>query len=253
MFTDLQPTTPSSASLSIVLLANPVKLRRLSSMRPDCGRPRPPRCSPADGGGDVVRSEVTELRFKLDMIEPTLFPRGGREPPGRRFTRAVSDEGPRESDVRFRFSCVSSPWPTAGEELRPGAASGEEEFDGERTRGLPARRGEPLLRRLGAGICGETLAGAAAGAGTGDSGSDSGGGELKAGLGGSSSSSGGGDLKTGLVGIFEFTAVAAGTGTGAANFGGSGAGAGVGFTSGTGGGGGTWIGGGVEVGAGSDT
>jgi len=42
------------------------------------------------------------------------------------------------------------------------SASGEEEFDGERTGGLPARPafgwGEPLLRRLGVGICGETLA-----------------------------------------------------------------------------------------------
>jgi hypothetical protein len=113
----------------------------------------------------------------------------------------------------------------AGDELRAEAASGEEEFDGERMRGVPVRpgpgRGEPLLRRLGVGICGETLAGAAAGTGTGtgDSGSDSGGGELKAGLGGSSSSSGGGDLKTGLVGASAFTAGAAGTGTGAANFG----------------------------------
>lgn len=127
----------------------------------------------------------------------------------------------------------------AGEELRAEAASGEEEFDGERMRGVPVRpglgRGEPLLRRLGVGICG--LAGAAAGTGAGDSRSDSGGGELKAGLGGSSSSSGGGDLKTGLVGTSGFTAGAAGTGTGAANFGGPGAG--VGFTSGSGGGGGT--------------
>lgn len=81
----------------------------------------------------------------------------------------------------------------AGEELRA-EASREEEFDGERTRGLPVRpglgRGEPLLRRLAVGICGETLAGAVAGTGTDDSVSDSGGGELKAGLGGSSSSSG---------------------------------------------------------------
>ncbi len=129
----------------------------------------------------------------------------------------------------------------AGEELRAEAASGEEEFDGERTRGLPARpafgRGEPLLRRLGVGI-GETLAGAAAGGGAGDPRSDSGGGEVKAGLGGSSSSSGGGDLKAGLDGASVFTIRAAGTGTGAANFGGSGAG--VGFTDdGSGGGGGT--------------
>jgi hypothetical protein len=134
----------------------------------------------------------------------------------------------------------------AGEELRA-EASREEAFDGERTRGLPARpelgRGEPLLRRLGVGICGETLAGAAAGTGAGDSDSDSGGGELKAGLGGSSSSSGGGDLKTGLAGASAFAARAAGTGTGAANFGGSGTG--VGFTSGSGsgGGGGTLSGG----------
>lgn len=129
----------------------------------------------------------------------------------------------------------------AGEALRAEPASGEEEFDGERTRGLPARpafgRGEPLLRRLGVGICGETLAGAAAGVGAGDSRSDSGGGEVKAGLGGSSSSSGGGDLKTGLDGASGFTARAAGTGIGAANFGGSATG--VGFTVGIGGGGGT--------------
>lgn len=76
---------------------------------PDVGRPRPPRCSPVDGGGDV-RSEVNELRFRLETIEPTLPPappRGGREPPGRR-TRPVSDEGPRESDDRFKFTGVSS-------------------------------------------------------------------------------------------------------------------------------------------------
>jgi hypothetical protein len=130
---------------------------------------------------------------------------------------------------------------TAGEELRPEAASGEDEFDGERTRGLPVRpafgRGEPLLRRLGVGIDCGTLTGAAAGAGTGDSGSVSGGGELKAGLGGSSSSSGGGDLKAGRAGIFGFLAGAAGTGMGATNWGGSGTG--VGFTTGIGGGGGT--------------
>jgi hypothetical protein len=146
----------------------------------------------------------------------------------------------------------------AGEELRA-EASREEAFDGERTRGLPARpelgRGEPLLRRLGVGICGETLAGAAAGTGAGDSDSDSGGGELKAGLGGSSSSSGGGDLKTGLAGASAFAARAAGTGTGAANFGGSGvdfggSGTGVGFTSGSGSGGGGGTLRGVEVGAG---
>ena len=114
----------------------------------------------------------------------------------------------------------------AGEALRAEVASGEDEFDGERTRGLPLRptfgRGEPLLRRLGVGVGGETLTGAAAGAGAdaSDSGSDSGGGEVKAGLGGKSSSSGGGDLKAGRAGIFGCAAGAAGTGTGATNCGG---------------------------------
>jgi len=130
----------------------------------------------------------------------------------------------------------------AGEALRAEAASGEEEFDGERTRGLAVRpgpeRGEPLLRRLGVGVGGETLTDAKAGTGTGDSGSDSGGGELKAGLGGSSSSSGGGDLKVGRAGISGSAAGVAWTGTGATNCGGSGTGGG--FTTGSGGGGGTW-------------
>lgn len=231
-------------------------------MTPDGGRPRPPRCSPADGGGDVRGSEDTEVRFKLAIIELTLPPpppRGGRPPRGARIRVVVSDEVARESDVRFELSGASSFWATTGEELRTEAASGDEEFDGERTRGLPARpafgRGEPLLRRFGVGIPGEafTGAGATAGAGTGDSGSDSGGGELKAGLGGSSSSSGGGDLKAGRAGISGFTTGATGTGTGAAICGGSGTGAG--FT-GSGGGGGTLRGcvtGGAEVGAGSET
>jgi hypothetical protein len=131
----------------------------------------------------------------------------------------------------------------AGEALRAEPASGEDEFDGERTRGLPVRpafgRGEPLLRCLGVGVGGETLTDAAVGAGTdaSDSGSDSGGGEVKAGLGGKSSSSGGGDLKAGRAGMFEFAARTAGTGTGATNCGGSGAR--VGLTTGSGGGGGT--------------
>src|SRR6266850_2628723 len=128
----------------------------------------------------------------------------------------------------------------AGEALRADEASGDEEFDGERMRGVPVRpgfgRGEPLLRRLGDGVGGETLMGAAAGTGAGDSRSDSGGGEVKAGLGGSSSSSGGGDLKAGLAGrsASPAGAGAACTGTGAANCGG----AGVGFATGSGGGGG---------------
>ena len=47
----------------------------------------------------------------------------------------------------------------AGEALRAEAASGEDEFDGKRTWGLPLRpafgRGEPLLRHLGVGVgCG---------------------------------------------------------------------------------------------------
>jgi hypothetical protein len=94
-------------------------------------------------------------------------------------------------------------------------------------------RGEPLFRRLGVGVGGDTLTGTTAGAGSGgDSSSDSGGGEVKAGLGGSSSSSGGGYLKAGRAGSSGSAARAACTGTGAANFGGLGAG--VGFTVGRG-------------------
>src|SRR6266853_1158385 len=79
---------PSSASLSIVLLASPVRLRRFSSTTPDVGRPpRPPRWNPADGGGDVRGSEEIGLRFRFDTNELTLPPpeappRGGREPRG---------------------------------------------------------------------------------------------------------------------------------------------------------------------------
>jgi hypothetical protein len=210
-------------------------------MVPDSGRPRPPRCSPAEGGGDVRGSDATVLRFKLDTIELTFPPpRRGREPRGGR-ARDASAEVTRESDARLGFSGASSLWETAGEGLRSPAppASGEEEFDGERTRGVLVRipgRGEPLLRRVGVG--GETLTGAAtgtgAGTGAGDSRSDSGGGEVKAGRGGTSSSSGGGDLKVGRAGMFGFAAGAAGIGTGATTRGGSGAGVGL-----KGGGGGT--------------
>ena len=239
-------------------------------MTPDCGRPpRPLRCSPAEGGGDVRGSDALELRFRLDMIELTFPPpalpappRKGREPRGGR-ARAASAEPMRESDARPGFSGASSVWETAGEGLRMALpASGEEEFDGERTRGLPVRmepgRGEPLLRRAGVG--GETLTGAAAGVdtgagavtGAGESRSESGGGEVKAGRGGISSSSGGGDLKAGRAGTPGFAAGAAGTGTGATTRGGSGVG--LGFK---GGGGGTdWIacgggGGGTAAGAGA--
>jgi len=80
-------------------------------MIPDVGRPRPPRCNPADGGGDVLGSDEIELRFKFDTIELTLLPppRGGREPRGwRRRLVVVSDDPARESDVRFGFNGVSS-------------------------------------------------------------------------------------------------------------------------------------------------
>ena len=79
-------------------------------MTPDVGRPRPPRCNPADGGGDVRGSEEIELRFRFDTIELTLPlppPRGGREPRGWR-KRLVSDEPARESDVRFELFNGSS-------------------------------------------------------------------------------------------------------------------------------------------------
>ena len=153
----------------------------------------------------------------------------------------ASAEEPRESDVRCGFSGVSSPRGTAVEELRAEAERGEDEFDSERTRGLPLRpgvgRGEPLLRRLAVGVGGETLTGATAGTGTADPSSDSGGGEVKAGLGGTSSSSGGGDSKAGRAGTSASAARAAGTGTGAAN--GGGGGVGVGFSTSSGGEGGT--------------
>jgi len=79
-------------------------------MPPDCGRPRPPRCNPADGGGEVRGSDAIEPRFRLDTIEltfPPPPPRGGREPRGWRI-RVVSPEVTRESDVRFEFSGASS-------------------------------------------------------------------------------------------------------------------------------------------------
>jgi hypothetical protein len=224
----------------MVLLASPVKLRRFSSMTPEFGRPRPPLCNPTDGGGDVVRgSDEIELRFRLDMIELTLPPpRGGREPRGARMRDVVSPEVWRESEARLGFNGASSLWVTTGEPVRPGT-KGEEELEGERTRGVPLRpgllgRGEPLLRRLDVGGGGEALTGVEVRAGTGAvSGSDSGGGEVKAGLGGNSSSSGGGDLKAGRGGTLGFVAS---TGTGATNGGGSGTG--LGFTSGGGVGGG---------------
>jgi hypothetical protein len=214
----------------------------------------------------VRGSDAVELRFRLDMIEltPPPEPRRGRDPrSGARARDDVSFEPMRESDARPGFSGASSFCETAGEGLRMALpASGEEEFDGERTRGLPVRmapgRGEPLLRRTGVG--GETLTGAAAGAGAaagggaGESRSDSGGGEVKAGRGGRSSSSGGGDLKAGRAGTPGFAAGAAGIGTGATTRGGSGAG--LGFS---GGGGGTeWMaggggGGGTAAGAGAGT
>ncbi len=110
----------------------------------------------------------------------------------------VAGPPPPKRSARATFNSGSAACPrpgTAGEELRAEAARGEDEFDGERTRGLPLRpgfgRGEPLLRRLAVGVGGETLTGATAGTGTADSGSDSGGGDVKAGLGGTSSSSGG--------------------------------------------------------------
>ena len=214
-------------------------------MEPDRGRPRPLRCSPAEGGGDVRGSDATELRFRLDTIELTFPPppRRGREPrSGWRGRAAASVEDMRESDDRPGFSGASSLWETAGEGLRPAPpASGEDEFDGERTRGLLVRmapgRGEPLLRRAG-GVGAETLTGGAAvaGAGTGGAGesrSDSGGGEVKAGRGGISSSSGGGDLKAGRAGTPGLGADTAGTGTGATTRGVSGAG--LGFNGGGGG------------------
>lgn len=268
---DSYPTTPSSASLSIVLLASPVKLRRFSSTT-DPGRPRPPRCSPADGGGDVRGSDAADWRFRLDMIEltpaPPPPPRKGRDPRGGRARDDDSLDPIRESDARPGLIGASSfCWETAGEGLRMlPPASGEEEFDGERTRGLLVRmpgRGEPLLRRTGIG---GALTGAAAGAGAGAAAgtgsaaggageprSDSGGGEAKAGRGGISSSSGGGDLKAGRAGTPGFAAGFAGTGTGATTRGGSGAGLGV-----SGGGGGTdWMtcggGGGTATGAGAGT
>ena len=223
------------------------------------GRPRPLRCSPAEGGGDVRGSDATELRFRLDTIELTFPPRRGREPrSGARVRAAASVEDIRESDDRPGFSGASSFWETAGEGLRPTPpASGEDEFDGERTRGLLVRmapgRGEPLLRRAAVGaetLAGAAAAGAGAGTGAGESRSESGGGEVKAGRGGISSSSGGGDLKAGLAGTPGFGAGAAGTGTGATTRGGSGAG--LGFN---GGGGGTgWMvagGGGGSTGAGA--
>jgi len=99
------------------------------------------------------------------------------------------------SEDRRRSSCDSDSTQSSSRCLRPPPRGGEDEFDGERTRGLPLRpgfgRGEPLLRRLAVGVGGETLTGATAGTGTADSGSDSGGGEVKAGLGDTSSSSGG--------------------------------------------------------------
>jgi hypothetical protein len=247
--------TDSSASLSIVLLASPVRLRRLSSITLDGGRPRPPRCNP-EGGGVDTRGSEEELRLRLDMIELTLPPpRGGREPRGGRM-RDVSPEVARESEARWGFSGASSPGVTAGELARPGD-SGEEEFEGERTRGLPLRpgfgRGDPLLRRLGVGVGGETLTCVTVRAGTGVSDSDSGGGEVKAGLGGNSSSSGGGDLNAGRGGTLVSARRVAGIGTGATNGGSSGTGGSF-IISGGGGGGGWSCGtGGVEIGAGSGT
>lgn len=200
----------------------------------------------------------------MDTIELTFPPppRKGREPRSCGRARACSAEVLRESDARLGFSGESSPGETAGEGLRSPAppASGEEEFDGERTRGLLVRmpgRGEPLLRRTGVG--GETLTGAATGAGegtgagAGDSRSDSGGGEVKAGRGGTSSSSGGGDLKVGRAGMSGFAAGTAGTGIGATTRGGSGAGVsfkggggGIGWTAGGGGGAGAEAGSGAR-------
>jgi hypothetical protein len=220
----------------------------------------------------VRGSDAVELRFRLDMIEltPPPAPRGGREPRSAGRTRDdVSFEPMRESDARPGFSGASSFCGTAGEGLRMALpASGEDEFDGERTRGLPVRmapgRGEPLLRRTGVG--GETLTGAAAGVGAGaaaaggagDSRSESGGGDVKAGRGGRSSSSGGGDLKTGRAGTPGFAAGAAGIGTGATTRGGSGAGlgfsgggGGIDWMAGGGGGGGTAWGAGAGAGTGA--
>ena len=58
---------PSSSS---PVLSNPAA----SHQTPDGRRPRPPRCSPANGCGDIRGSEDTKSQSKLDTIELMLPP-----------------------------------------------------------------------------------------------------------------------------------------------------------------------------------
>jgi hypothetical protein len=107
----LQPTSRDTF-LRAAIHCSPRQPRQnspLSSTIPDIGCPRPLHCSLANVC-NVRGSKTTELRFRFDTIELTLPPPppcGGHEPHAWR-RQLVSDEVNRESDVRFRFSGVSS-------------------------------------------------------------------------------------------------------------------------------------------------
>jgi len=77
--------------------------------------------------------------------------------------RLGSAEESRESDVRFGFRGMFLALRDGGRGAPSGGGKCEEEFNGERTRGLPLRpefgRGESPLRRLAVGVGGETSAG----------------------------------------------------------------------------------------------
>jgi len=135
---------PPSASLSIVLLASPVRLCRFSSTTPDVGRPpRPPRCNPADGGGDVRGSEEIELQFRFDTIEltfPPPPPRGG----GANREAGVAGSPRPKSPARATFDSGSAACPRP--EGQRAKSSERRRKEGKRSSTVSARGGYRCAR-----------------------------------------------------------------------------------------------------------